>query len=129
MDYQKCCIISWNVDGLGGKHRKYLVRNWIKTLPISPLVISLHELKSSPFLIIVAFNIIAPNYKRVISKVDKGKGDTTLLFHPFLSLIDSGTLSLGRAAWAQFQLDTMVLSIAIIYVPSDSSWAKAYLWH
>lgn len=46
-----------------------------------------------------------------------------------LTLIDSGTLSLGRAAWAQFQLDTMVLSIAIIYAPSDSSRAKAFLWH
>lgn len=30
---------------------------------------------------------------------------------------------------AQFLLDTMILSIVVIYTPSDSSKTRAYMWH
>lgn len=75
----------------------------------------------------VAMNTIAPDFLHIISKVDAGKGGMTLLYHPSLKMINSGTLSLGREVWAQFQLDTMTLSIAVIYAPSNSTRAHAYL--
>lgn len=39
MDSQPFPIVSWNVGGLGGKHRKYIIKNWIWSLAISPLII------------------------------------------------------------------------------------------
>lgn len=74
-------------------------------------------------------NTIAPDFLCVISKVDNGKGGTALLYHLSLKLIKPGTLSLGRVAWAQFQLDSMIISISIVYAPNDSTRARAYLWH
>lgn len=77
----------------------------------------------------VTINTTSLDYQRVISKANIGRGGTTLLYHPSLKIINSGMLSLGRAAWAQFQLNTTTLSIAIVYAPSDSVRARAYLWH
>lgn len=93
------------------------------------MIIGLQELKSSSFLTIVAMNIIAPNYLRVISKADVGKGGSTLLYHPSLSLVNSRTILHGRAAWAQVKLDETIISTTIIYAPSDSTRARALLWH
>lgn len=74
-------------------------------------------------------NTVAPDYPRVISKADVGKGGTTLLYHPSLNFIHSWTISLGQAAWAQFQMDMMILSIVVVYAPRDSTRATSYLWH
>lgn len=130
MDPFWCSIACWNVGGLGGKHKKYLVMNWIKSLPTPPWVIGLHELKSSPFITKVAMNTIAPDYSRVILKADARKGGTTsLLFHPSLTLVSFGTLSHGQAAWTQLKHDSHTISIAVVYAPSDSTRARALLWH
>lgn len=97
MDALKCSIACWNVGGLGGNHRKYIVRYWIKAIPYPPWIIGIQELKSSSFITTVAMNTIALDYLRVISKADAGKGGTILLFHPSLSLATFGTLSHGHA--------------------------------
>lgn len=129
MDLKKCSVACWNVGGLGGKHHKYIVRNWIRSLPTPPWVVGLQELKASPFISAVALNTIAPDYPRIISKVDNGKGGTALLYHPSLTLVSSGILSHGRAVWAQLKLDSLILYIAVTYAPSDSARARALLWH
>lgn len=36
---------------------------------------------------------------------------------------------LGRATWGQFQLETMTISIVVVYAPSNSARTRAYLWH
>lgn len=74
-------------------------------------------------------NTVAPDYFKIISKVDAGKYGVALLYHPSLTLISSGTLLHGRTAWAQLKSDTMTFSIAVIYAPSDSAWEQALLWH
>lgn len=129
MNPQAFSIVSWNVGGLVGKHRKYLVKSWIKSLPSPPMITGLQELKSSSFLTTVAMNTIAPDYPRIISKADAGKGGTTLLYQPSLTLANSGIISHGRAAWAQLQHENSLISVAVIYTPSDSSRARALLWH
>lgn len=71
--------------------------------------------------------MIAPTYNRIVSEADEGRGGITLLFHPSLTLVDSGTLDLGRAAWARFKLDNLSILVATIYAPNDSARARAYL--
>lgn len=127
MASQKWDIITWNVGGLVGKHHKYTVMDWIKTLPYPPLIIGLQELKASPFLSTIALNMIAPNYKSIVSHANVGKGGTTLLYHPNLTLEDSGILNVGIASWGTFKIDNITFSIAIIYAPSDSARARAFL--
>lgn len=89
--------MSWNIGGLGGKNRKYIVINWVKTLIPTPLITGLQELKTSFFLTFVAMNVIKPDYHRVISLPFEGKGGAALLYHPSFKLINSGTLNIGRA--------------------------------
>lgn len=122
-------MASWNVDSLGGKHQKYIVRDWLKTLKPIPLIIGIQELKTSFFLTFVTMNVIQPDYMRVISLPFEGKGGAALLFHPSLKLLDSGTMNRGREIWAQVQIETITISIAIIYAPGDSPRARAYIWH
>lgn len=74
----------------------------------------------------MALNIIDPTYM-IISEADEGKGGTAFLFHPSLTLVDSGSLDYGKVAWAQFKLDNASISIATIYMPNDSVRARAYL--
>lgn len=35
----------------------------------------------------------------------------------------------GQISWAQLQLDTSILSLMVIYAPSDSPRERAYIWH
>lgn len=77
----------------------------------------------------VALNTISQDYPRIISKVDIGKGGIAFLYHPSLTMTNSRTLSLGRVVWAQFQLHTTTLSIAVVYAPSDLVRARTFLWH
>lgn len=106
---------------------------YCKELGFLPLYSSLGDwpagTESLPFILAMAFNTIAPDYPRIISKADNGKGGTALLYHPSLILVSSGILSHGRAVWAQLKLDSFIHSIAIIYAPSDSARARALLWH
>lgn len=74
-------------------------------------------------------NVIQPDYLRIISLPFEGKGWTTLMYHPSLQLIDSGTMNRGQAAWAQLKLENTVFSVAVVYAPSDSPCERAYLWH
>lgn len=62
----KNSIISWNVDGLGDRNRKHLVRNWIRTLPSCPTIMGLQEIKTSTFFTLVALNVILLDYPRII---------------------------------------------------------------
>lgn len=89
MAIKKWNVISWNVGGLGGKHRKHIVKKWVKSLAIPPLIIGLQEIKTAHFLTMVAVNVTQPDYLRIISPPHKGKGGFALLYHPSLKLIDS----------------------------------------
>lgn len=71
--------------------------------------------------------MISPNYQRIISQAEGGKGGTTLLYHPNLLLENSWTLNSSRASWAQFKLDNTTISVAIIYALSGSARARALL--
>lgn len=96
MERHKNSIASWNVDGLGGRSRKMVVRKWIKSLPNEPIILGLQELKTSSFFTTIALNTILPDYHRIVSLLDEGKGDTTSLYHPSLTLRNLGTLELGQ---------------------------------
>lgn len=74
MDKLDITLASWNVDSLVGKSCKYLVQNWIKKLPSPPIILGLQEIKMSSFLTIVALNTILPDYQRVVSLHDEGRG-------------------------------------------------------
>lgn len=130
---QYSSLASWDVGGLGGKHIKYLVKNYVRSLSPTPLVIGLQELKTAHFLTTVVMNVIQPDYHHIISLPFEGpfegKGGTTLMYHPSFQLMDSSTMNRGRVAWAQLKLDTIILSVAMVYVSSDSPKAHAYMWH
>lgn len=113
--------------GFGGKHRKYIIWDLIRSTIVPPMIIGLQELKSSSFLTTIAMNTIASNYLRVVAKANDGKEGAALLHHPSLNMINLGTLNLGKAAWAQFLLDTMTISMAVVYAPRDLARARALL--
>lgn len=105
------------------------MRNWLNSLKQTPKIIGIQEIKASTFLVDVALNHILPDYHRVISPLDEGRGKIALLFHPSLKLIASGTISLVRAAWAQVQIVDTILSIISIYAPSHSPRDMMSFWH
>lgn len=127
---KKCITIaSWNVDGLGDRSRKMIVKKWIKPLPSEPTILGIHELKIFNFFTIVALNMILLDHHRIFSHPDKDKGGLALLYHPLMKLTNSETLILGCTTWAQLEIGAMVISIAIIYDPSASPKGRSFLWH
>lgn len=65
----------------------------------------------------------------MVSLSNKGKGGLALLYHPSLTLKNLGTLALGQTAWAQLEIGSSIISIAIIYASISSSRECTFLWH
>lgn len=117
MDTHPISIGSWNV-GLMGNSRKYVVKTWLSTVKPLPKILGIQEIRASPFLTDVALNLILPDYNCVVSLPNDGRGGSTLLFHPSYTLLSSGTISFGRAAWAQLQIAEVIILVISIYALS-----------
>lgn len=75
METQKWTILSWTVEGLIGKHKKYIVRNWVRSVSPLPLIIGLQELKTSFFLTTVTLNAINLTIKELYPYLLKEKAE------------------------------------------------------
>lgn len=62
-----------NVGGLEGKHQKYIVCNWLKSISSPPIIIGLKELKTSHFLTTIALNAIKIDYQWAVSLPFEGR--------------------------------------------------------
>ncbi|CAM6125080.1 unnamed protein product [Calypogeia fissa] len=113
-------IASWNVRGLCSPNRKWVLRNWIQQLKLRLSVVALQEIKADAFRLDIALRTILPDYHHLSSALDQGKGGTTLLVHPDYKIRNSGTLSLGRAVWAQLEKDGEAFGVLNVYGPESS---------
>lgn len=129
MDKPNITIVSWNVNGLVGRNRKFPIHRWIKKLPSLPTILGLQEIKTSSFLTTVALNTILPDYPQIVFLPDEGRGGTTLLYNPWCTLIRFATLELSRTVWAQLGIGDNIVSIALIYAPSASHRERTFLWY
>ncbi|CAM6082401.1 unnamed protein product [Calypogeia fissa] len=121
-------LASWNVRGLCSPNRKWMVRNWIQQVKTPLHAVALQEIKADAFRLDVALRTILPDYHHLSSAPDLGKGGTALLIHPDFTLRNSGSLSHGRAVWAQLEKDGEVFGILSVYGP-NSPRLRALMWH
>ncbi|CAM6082561.1 unnamed protein product [Calypogeia fissa] len=119
---------TWNVRGLCSPNRKWMVRNWLRQLKFPISILALQEIKADAFCLDVALRTILPDFQHLSSAPDDGRGGTALLIHPDFQIRNSGTLSQGRAVWAQLEKEGQLFGVACIYGP-DSACLRASLWH
>ncbi|CAM6099079.1 unnamed protein product [Calypogeia fissa] len=121
-------LATWNVRGLCSPNRKWMVKNWLQHLKYTIHILALQEIKADAFRLDIALRTILPDFQHLSSAPDEGRGGTALLIHPDFHIHNSGTISLGRAVWAQLEKDGQSFGVVNIYGP-DSARLRASLWH
>ncbi|CAM6081767.1 unnamed protein product [Calypogeia fissa] len=119
---------TWNVRGLCNPNRKWMVRNWLCQLKFSISILALQEIKANTFRLDVALHTILPDFQHLSLALDDGRGGTALLIHPDFQIRNSGTMSQGRAIWAQLEKEGQLFGVTSIYKP-NSTRLRASLWH
>lgn len=120
-------ITSWNVEGLCGDVRSRIVSRWVGEHGQPPDFLCLQEIKVEGFWLDKALGLILPNHGAFMSLPVLGNGGTTILVHPRLEIVDSGSFLEGQVVSVIVKWQGITFGIMNLYDPNSQRKRKE-LW-
>ncbi|KAL3687200.1 hypothetical protein R1sor_013509 [Riccia sorocarpa] len=115
---QNTKIISWNICGLGSKHRLRTVKNWLRSEHTDAKILALQELKAHETNLRFNLATIFEKGTIVVDYACNEQGGAALILHASIKVLERGVKGDGTAAWASIQTHDGPLNIMSLYAPN-----------
>ncbi|KAL3683871.1 hypothetical protein R1sor_001893 [Riccia sorocarpa] len=111
-------IISWNICGLGSKHRLRTVKNWLRSNHNDAKILALQVLKAHETNLRFNLATVFENGTIVVDYACNDRRGAALILHALIKVLGRAVKGDGTVAWVSIQTPDGPLNIMSLYAPN-----------